>query len=118
MRGERLKQYGVMHLGSCLCHIAQCVGGEIEAVNETFEEILRGNLFRSFSDQASLPHFRVFAMSVGHPRGNCLSDKRMETAREMTEHLRLQSKVYVTRPEPMMLKELVHESQIRDQPVW
>ena len=111
-------QYGVMRVGSCLCHIAQCVGWEIEAVNRTFEEILRGNLFRSLSGSASLPYFRVFAMFVGHPCGNCLSDKCMETAGEMTEHLRLQSKVYVTRPEPMVLKELVHESQIRDQPAW
>ena len=41
--------YGVMRVVSCLCHIAQCVGGEIGTVTQTFEEVLRGNLFRSLS---------------------------------------------------------------------
>ena len=82
-------QYDVTRVVSCLCHIAQSVGGEIEAVNQTIKEIVRGNLFRSLSDRASLPYLRVFAMFVGHPCGNCLSDKRMETAGKMTEHLRL-----------------------------
>ena len=88
-------------------------GGEIGKVNQTFEEILRGNLFVLLPDRASLPHFRVFAMPVRHPCGNCLSDKRMETAGKMTEHFRLQGKVCFTRPKPMVLKELVHEFQIR-----
>ena len=39
-----------MRVVSCLCHIAQCVGGEIGTINQTFEEILRGNLFRSLSE--------------------------------------------------------------------
>ena len=39
-------RYRVMRMASCLCHIAQCVGGEIEAVSQTLGEIFRGNLFR------------------------------------------------------------------------
>ena len=50
--GERLMQYGVMRVVSCLCHIAQCVGAEIGTVTQTFEEILRGNLFRSLSESS------------------------------------------------------------------
>jgi hypothetical protein len=81
--------YRVMRVVACLCHIAQCIGGDRETVKQIFREILRGNLFRSLSDRASLLYLRVFAMFVGHPCGNCLSDKRMETAGKMTEHLRL-----------------------------
>ena len=98
-----------MRVVSCLCHIAQSVGGEIEAVNQTFKEILRGNLFRSLSDRASLPYFRIFAMFVGHPCGNCLSDEHMEISGKMTAHLRLQDKIFFARAKPLALEEFVHE---------
>ena len=75
-------RYRVMRMASCLCHIAQCVGGEIEAVNQTFGESSVGICFVLFLERAFLPHFRVFAVSVGHPCGNCLSDKRMDNRGE------------------------------------
>lgn len=70
-----------------------------------------GICFVLFLDRASLPHFRVFAMFVGHPCGNCLSEKHMETAGKMTEHLRLQGKVCFTRPKHLALEEFIHEFQ-------
>ena len=109
-------RYRVMRMASCLCHIAQCVGGEIEAVNQTFGESSVGICFVLFLERAFLPHFRVFAVSVRHPCGNCLSDKRRKTAGRMTEHLRLTSEVLFTRSKPLALEELVHEFQILDQP--
>jgi hypothetical protein len=51
---ERLIRYRVMRVVSCLCHIAQCVGGDIETVKQTFKELLRGNLFRSLSESSLL----------------------------------------------------------------
>jgi hypothetical protein len=77
-------RYRVMREASCLCHIAQCVGGEIEAVNQTFGESFVGICFVLFLERAFLPHFRVFAMSVGYPCGYCLPDKRVEIAWKMT----------------------------------
>jgi hypothetical protein len=53
-------QYRVMLVVPCLCHIAQCVGWETKAVNRTFEEILRGNLFRSlFGSSFFIPPSRI-----------------------------------------------------------
>src|SRR4026207_1659653 len=70
----------------------------------------------SATHQVSLPHFRVFTRLIALPCGNCFIDKSMETARKMTEHLRLQGKIWFTCPKPTVLKEFVHEFQIRDQP--
>ena len=111
-------RYRVMRMASCLCHIAQCVGGEIEAVNQTFGESSVGICFVLFLERAFLPHFRVFAVSVRHPCGNCLSDKRWIIAGRMTEHLRLQGKICFARPKPLALEEFVHEFQVLDQPAW